>query len=81
MSGVRNPDDLNDTNGKIIHEGVRIPFNLTNFNTILSQSYFTTSDGRRGKFITANWNIDDDYLNTDYWIQENWCKNIKEEQV
>lgn len=81
VSGVRNPDDPEDTNGKLIFEGVRIPFNLTNFNTILNHGYFTTASGKRGKFIKANWNVNGDYLITDFWIQENWCTNIKEEQI
>lgn len=81
VSGVRNPDNPEYTNGKLIYEGVRIPFNLTNFNTILDKGYFLTSDGKKGKFIKANWNVNGDFLNCDYWIQNNWCSNIKEEQI
>jgi hypothetical protein len=81
VSGVRNPDDPEDTNGKLIHEGVRIPFNLINFNTILNLGYFTTSDGKLGKFINAPWNVNGDFMTADFWIQENWANNIKEEQV
>ena len=81
IPGKRNPNNLNETAAKFIFEGVRIPFGLNDFNTILNNAYFTTESGEEGKFIKCDWNVYGDFATIDYWIYNNWMNNIEETTV
>ena len=49
------------------------------YKKVLNNSYFTTSKGQTGKFVSLNWVIESDFAEVDYWIQETYTKNLKEE--
>ena len=79
VDGVRNPSDPSDTNGKEIFRGVKINFTLPDIQTVLNMGYFTTESGKRGRFMSNAWDISGDFAICDYWVQNNWLKNIKED--
>ena len=62
-----------------IQEGVTIPFNFLNYKQIINNSYFTDSQGKKGKILDLLWNIDKDTAEIDYYIEEIYTKNLKEE--
>ena len=62
-----------------VFTGVRIPFSYADYKKVLNNSYFTTSKGQTGKFVSLNWVIESDFAEVDYWIQETYTKNLKEE--
>ena len=78
VPGVRNPEDENDTAGKEVFENVEIPFTLKDLDLLLNNSYFSTEDGRIGRFTAINWNIQADKATVSYWIQNNWLVNTIE---
>lgn len=78
IPGNRNPSDFNETAAKLISEGVRIPFGLQDFNSILNNSYFSTQEGNTGKFTKVDWNVEGDFAIVDFWIYDNWMSNIEE---
>lgn len=80
VDGVRNPSNLLDTNAKYAYESIEIPFNFSNFVTILTKPYFDYS-GKLGKFTDISWNFNKDSATVSYWIQEAWMNNAKETTV
>jgi len=78
IEGQRNPDDPNETAAKLIHEDVRIPFGLADFDNIQNNGYFTTDTGKIGKFDKVDWNVRGDFAITTFWIYDNWMSNIEE---
>lgn len=78
IDGQRNPNDANETAAKLVSEGVRIPFGLNDFNGILINSYFSTQDGKTGKFTKVDWNVRGDFAICDWWVYDNWMSNIEE---
>tara|TARA_R110001606_G_scaffold96907_2_gene214367 strand:+ start:355 stop:2169 length:1815 start_codon:yes stop_codon:yes gene_type:complete len=81
VGGVRNPLDLNDTNGKEIFENVEFKFNIKNFSLILDNAYFTTESGKVGRYTAINWKVLSDRVTSNYWVQKNWLINTEEKQV
>lgn len=75
--GVRDADNPNDTNAKLIYEGVRIRFSLSKFSQLLDKPYFTFN-GKIAKFTEVDWNIQKDVATVNFWVQENWMTNISE---
>ena len=78
IEGKRNPANITETAAKFIYEQVRIPFGLNDFANILNNAYFSTESGKTGKFIKVDWNVRGDFAIVDYWIYNNWMKNIEE---
>lgn len=81
IPGQRNPNNPQQTAAKYNYNGVKIPFGKEDFDTILNNAYFTTVNGKIGKFTRVAWNVMGDYSTVDYWIYENWMKNIEEDIV
>lgn len=79
IEGVRDPLNPLNTAGKEVFKGVRIPFNIENANQVLNNSYFSTSDGKRGKFTRLVWDVKGDSADVDFWIQTPWLKNVQRE--
>lgn len=80
VPGVRNPSDLADTAGKRYFNNVKVDFNLQDLIKILKFGYFNTEDGRRGRFFgDFNYNVDGGFAVVNFWIQEAWLNNVKEE--
>lgn len=81
VQGVRDPANLDDTNAKRIYEGVTIDFTLKNFIEVINNSYFSSTELGVGKIIKLDWHIDEDKADIDFWVYENWLKNVEENQV
>lgn len=77
VAGIRNPDNTSDTNAKGIYTDVKIPMTLENFNLLLNNSYFNSEYGT-GKFTKIAWSIKEDTALCDFWLQEDWVKNVEE---
>ena len=81
IPGQRIPSSPETTAAKYNYNGIKIPFGEADFATILNNAYFTTINGKIGKFTRLSWNVMGDYADVDYWIYENWMKNIEEDIV
>lgn len=55
-----------------------IPFAYSDFLKINNNSYFTTFDGKSGKFESVKWKLDADKATVDYWLEKAYTDNIKE---
>jgi len=66
------------TGQKIMYEGIKIPFGLTEWLTLTSNAYFITSDGRTGKFTSLEWVMGQNVAIASFWIQEVYVKTVKE---
>lgn len=81
VPGIKNPNDPDDTNQKLLFEDVRIPFGINDFNLIINNSYFNASGGNIGKFTSVLWNTDKDEAIVSYYIFQNYLENIKEKTI
>lgn len=81
VPGIRNPNDLNDTNAKFIFEEVKIRMNLEKFAQILEKPYFTTQNGKEGKYHSIEWDIENDSAVATWWIQEPWMQNVSQKLI
>ena len=71
--------DDNYSRQRKVYEGVQIPFSYSDYKKVLDNSYFTTSEGKKGKITSLNWIIESDRAEIDYYIEEIYTKNLKEE--
>lgn len=55
-----------------VFENIKIPFDMADFMSIIVNSYFTTEDGKKGKFTKLEWSVDKDYAVADFWIAEQY---------
>lgn len=62
-----------------IYDNVIIPFSFLDYQKITENSYFTTNDGKRGKFLNLNWVIESDKAEVSFYIEEIYTRNLKEE--
>ena len=53
---------------KKVYTDIKIPFDLSNFMSIIDNSYFTTEDGQKGKFTKLEWTLDKDFATASFWI-------------
>jgi hypothetical protein len=66
---------------KRIYENVRIPFGFADFIKTSKSSYFTTWDGRKGKFRDIVWNISQDFATVTFEINGQYVKNLSETKI
>ena len=72
----------NDFNGqRRLYEGRKIPFGFSDFIKTIDNSYFTSSDGRKGKIQSLKWELNSDFAIVDFWVQETYTKNLKEKFI
>lgn len=64
---------------KRLFNEVTIPFCLADFIKTTKNSYFTTHDGRIGKFTNIKYRFSEDHAVADYWIREVHSQNLIEE--
>ena len=81
VEGVRNPSQPGDTNAKKVFEGVKIPFYLKDAIQVLNNLYFSTTNNGVGRFLKLDWDFEKDEATVDYWVQDNWLKNVQENQI
>ena len=59
----------------------RIPFRFSDFQKLVENSYFTTSNGEIGKFTSLEWSISEDTAQAEWWVQETYTKNLEETNI
>lgn len=57
---------------------ITIPFTFKDFVTTIKNSYFTTPEGLKGKFISYNWQIGGDKAVASYYIEEKYIDGLFE---
>lgn len=57
---------------RILRKNIRIPFKFSDYVKLAKNSYFTTIDGKTGKFTKLHWSLNGDYANCDYWIAQQY---------
>jgi len=62
-----------------VFTGIRIPFSYDDYKKVIENSYFITSEGKRGKFTSLEWVIESDTAEVSFWIEEPYTKNLQEE--
>ena len=62
-----------------VFSGVVIPFSYDNYKQLLENSYFTTNEGKLGRINSLNWIIGADTAEIDFYIEEIYTRNLKEE--
>lgn len=62
-------------------EGIRIPFCFEDYVTLSDNSFFTTSDGKQGKFERIEGNPDGTFADVDFRIKEVFTNNLKDKIV
>ena len=62
-----------------VFTGIRIPFSYDDYKKVIENSYFITSEGKRGKFTSLEWVIESDAAEVSFWIEEPYTKNLQEE--
>ena len=70
----RNPDKTQCE----VYENITIPFTFRDFVTTIKNSYFTTPDGRKGKFLSYNWQIGSDKAVATFEIENQYLSNLNE---
>lgn len=81
VPGIRNPNDFNDTNAKIIYENVRIPFNLKQFIQVVNNPYFSVPGVGIGKYLSVQWTNEADSAVVSYWVEDPWMQNVEESKI
>jgi len=59
-------------------ESETIPFGLSDFVTLLNNSYFRDENGTEGKVVDIEWNMNRDFATISYWLQEIYTNNLQE---
>lgn len=59
----------------------RVPFGFSDFQKLIENSYFVLDDGRNGKVESIKWELDSDFAVLDYWVEEVYTENLKEEFI
>ncbi len=62
-------------------ENIRIPFCFQDYVTLADNSFFTTSDGKQGKFERIEGNPDGTWADVDFRIKEIFTRNLKDKIV
>ena len=62
-------------------EGIRIPFCFEDYVTLSENSFFTTADGKKGKFERIEGNPDGTFADVDFRIKEVFTNNLKDRIV
>lgn len=61
-----------------VFENERIPFGFNDFVKVLDNSYFRDTQGKLGKILSLEWNMNKDFAVISYWISNPYTKNLKE---
>lgn len=68
----------NGTRQRLYYENETIPFGLSDFVTLLNNSYFRDENGRVSKVTDLEWNFDSDKADISYWVSQPYTNNLKE---
>ena len=64
-------------NQQIIRTAEKVPFCLTDWNTIVNNNKFTTTTGKTGEIISIDWDFQKGLANIQYKIKQVYTKNLK----
>jgi len=64
-------------NQHLIIDAEKIDFTLDDWNEVLSNNKFKTTDGRTGEIISLEWNFQSGIANIQYKIKQLYTKNLK----
>ena len=59
------------------YENEVIPFGLSDFVTLLNNSYFRDENGQVGKITDIEWNFSKDFATISYWVQDIYTTKFK----
>ena len=62
-----------------VFEGIEIPFSYSDYKKVKENSYFITSNGKRGKFTSLEWVIEADRAEASFWVEDVYTRNLQEE--
>ena len=62
-----------------VFEGIEIPFSYSDYKKVKENSYFITSNGKRGKFTSLEWIIEADKAEASFWVEDVYTRNLQEE--
>jgi len=62
-----------------VFENIEIPFSYSDYKNVTKNSYFITSNGKRGKFTSLEWFIEEDKAEASFWVEDVYTRNLKEE--
>jgi len=62
-----------------VFEGIEIPFSYSDYKKVKENSYFITSNGKRGKFTSLEWIIEADRAEASFWVEDVYTRNLQEE--
>ena len=63
---------------RLYYENEVIPFGLSDFVTLLNNSYFRDQNGAVGKITNLEWNFSKDEATISYWISRPYTSNLRE---
>lgn len=55
-----------------VYTDIKIPFDFSDFLITIENCFFTTEDGKKGKFTKLDWSADKDYAIASFWIAEQY---------
>jgi len=61
-----------------VFEGIEIPFSYSDYKKVKENSYFITSNGKRGKFTSLEWIIEADRAEASFWVEDVYTRNLQE---
>jgi hypothetical protein len=62
-----------------VFEGIEIPFSYSDYKKVKQNSYFITSNAKRGKFTSLEWIIEADRAEASFWVEDVYTRNLQEE--
>tara|TARA_R110001606_G_scaffold74876_1_gene173594 strand:- start:2475 stop:4223 length:1749 start_codon:yes stop_codon:yes gene_type:complete len=75
--------EITDANGQVYHNqqiirtAEKVPFCLTDWNQVLNNNKFTTTNGQTGEIISLDWDFQTGLANIQYKIKQLYTKNLK----
>ena len=70
---------LNKEKRHHVYSGITIPYCMSSFVKNIQNAYFSTSDGRTGKFTSIKWNPDKDTAVVDFWLIDDFKVYLTEQ--
>lgn len=75
--GWKNPDNLDDTNQKIVFRNVRFPFGITDWEKTIVNSNCIVPGYGKGEFYNIKWTNGGDHATADFFAYKTWAPNLK----
>ena len=63
-------------NQRVIHEGVRVPFCLQNFVSLINNNFVKTEQGQNAEILRLSWNVEGGFAVIDYKVEEIYTNKL-----